>query len=679
MAQVHFPGIDALRGLAVLAVIAYHADHGWLSGGFVGVDVFFVISGYVISHAMVGVRDLGPGSFLASFYARRVGRIVPALLVCLLVTSLLEAMLVPASWEGRFNRDTVALAYWGFANLALMRSGEDYFSAGPEFNPFTHTWSLGVEEQFYLLFPILFFLWLSRGRWPDWRGRVAAAFLAVLAFASLACSVYLSLADPKVAYFSVLSRVWELAAGALLFQHHQTRRIVADSRFKDAQLLLCMGGLAASFAFSDSSRFPIPWALLPVACTLGLLDAVVSGAARRTWLEQRALVATGRWSYSLYLWHWPVFVLFRWTCGLDTLPLKLTALAMSFALALASYRWVELPLRRRLSAGRPVRVILAGVASVALASLLGLGIHEARHVLSMSVTTDCEVWNPYRTYAREGNSGPCKIVREQQGLTAQGRRSTYVPGECEVSGAVPRIFVTGNSHSVAYTRMVTRLVAEHGYTVHMYYEFGCSFAHLTGSGSRVGQNCQPFFDGMLQDIQLKARPGDILFLPSLRTPRNYDEDLRSSVRQPAMTAALEEAQRSLEPMARAGARVVFEAPKPIFLSQAHRCSDWFNRMNPACSKGFEVGREKFLRFRAPVLEQMDRVKANLPNVSVWDPAPHLCPLDPCHAFQDGKPLFHDHDHVTAYANDVLYPSFRDHLRALWVLKPTAARPVQQAQ
>ena len=158
----YIPGIDGLRALAVVSVMIYHLVPGALPGGFVGVDVFFVISGYVVTGSMMRDAKLPFLEFIAAFYARRFRRIVPALVVCLCVTVLFSVALIPDAWLSNALRDTGLSAFFGLSNFTLVTGDDGYFATRSEFNPFTHTWSLAVEEQFYLLFPLVLYFGIHR-------------------------------------------------------------------------------------------------------------------------------------------------------------------------------------------------------------------------------------------------------------------------------------------------------------------------------------------------------------------------------------------------------------------------------------------------------------------------------------------------------------------------------------
>ena len=210
------PHIDGLRAIAVLAVILFHLDPAWLPGGFTGVDVFFVISGFVVSASVHRLPPLSLGQSMLRFYARRIRRIAPALLACLLLTAVASVLFIPESWLSEASDKTGLMAFFGFSNWVLAAIGNDYFAPKAEFNPYTHTWSLGVEEQFYLLFPLLFLAWARgvRGRW------ISLGLFALVSAASLLHAAVLGLreAPPSWAFYATSTRLWQLGVGVLLFQ-----------------------------------------------------------------------------------------------------------------------------------------------------------------------------------------------------------------------------------------------------------------------------------------------------------------------------------------------------------------------------------------------------------------------------------------------------------------------------
>jgi peptidoglycan/LPS O-acetylase OafA/YrhL len=648
----YIPGIDGLRAVAVLAVVLYHLDAALVPGGFAGVDVFFAISGYVVSSSLVNHGGRGLGEFLLTFYARRVTRIMPALVVCLAITSVLSVLFIPRSWLSESIPRTGLYAFFGLANYALVNAGDGYYAARAESNPFTHTWSLAVEEQFYLVYPLIFFVWLTcRGR-SGALGAIARSLLAVLVGLSLVVAWHQTTHDPDAAFYLIFSRFWELALGGLLYQlHHRGLLLPRSAAVAAACLLAGLALVLASFVLGKAAPFPFPMALLPVAGSLLVIAAVVGQArgqapsAFRTLLENPLALYVGKISYSLYLWHWPVLVLLRWTIGLDTAAGTAAAVGLAAAASMASYHLVEMPVRRStwVRAGRRGTVLVAGLGTVALGAWIGATLFAHQDTLSLSVTRDVETWYPNAYPKPNANYGA-------------------------LSGTT--MFVVGDSHAVAYATMLRRLQDVDGLTVRTIDKAGCAVAPLLHPGI---ERCAAFVESALAEVEAAARPGDIVFLPGLRVPRLVDlpgddarilavVDHRAS---PApWLAALEEADRIVTRLEARSLRVIFEAQKPVFKALPYRCADWFNAMNPACAPGFSIERAFIEAYRLPITESLEALARRHPAMGVWDPLPALCPGRRCSAFDEGRPLYFDSDHLSAHGNQVAYRSFQPFLLAM---------------
>jgi peptidoglycan/LPS O-acetylase OafA/YrhL len=327
------PEVDGLRAVAVLAVIASHMK-GVLPGGFLGVDVFFVISGYVITTSLAKHPYDSAGDFFLGFYARRVKRILPALLVCVLGTAFVGSLFVdPETPAFASSMKTGLFSLFGFSNVFLYFESVDYFGSDAHLNIFTHTWSLGVEEQFYFVFPLLF--WLTGiGRLGS-KGRVAS--LAFLTVASLVLFTLQNQTDPSAAYYLVFSRFWELSLGCLV-------AIVLGGPSLNVPAVPWFGVLTmgAAFAFgAEDNPYTTPAAVVGTAiiiATLGPRDVLYRV------LTVKPVIWIGLISYSLYLWHWPVIAISRWTIGIDIVT-AVPQLMLMFALAAMSYLCIEKPLR----------------------------------------------------------------------------------------------------------------------------------------------------------------------------------------------------------------------------------------------------------------------------------------------------------------------------------------------
>lgn len=665
--------LDALRAIAVLAVMLFHLNPSWLPGGFVGVDIFFVLSGYVVSASLTGDSAKSLRDFTIRFYSKRILRIVPALLLCLVATAVLTTLFVPSSWLSNGSRETIWLAFFGVSNFSLMNSGDPYFSPRSEFNTATHTWSLGVEEQFYLVFPLIWFFWvrakgsLTKGgnittRWPG-------LLLIGLLLASSIFSAVVSQASPIVAYYAMPSRFWELCAGALLLASHRQGSFIAGRMWShDLQLALAVLLLGIAVVFSDKTLFPMPWALISVTGALTFIDAVMAPksetSAIRRLLGMWLLPAIGRVSYSLYLWHWPIYVLMRWTVGLDGATERVFAAAATFITAIASYQLLERPIRRNGALLRcaPWRVVAGGLVCVLLMALLADAVVARQYRFSLSQTKNFEVWYP--NIWKGTSSDGCR-VKVHKSQIVDGYLDISVREGCIAPEASRTLFVVGDSHATSLVTMLTRTAVEQNVRFALYNKPGCSFLSMM---EPTRTECLPFTNAAANEIIAKANPGDVVLLSSLRLPRlgnqwglfsEADVMARRNSDEARLerTAAQAEAAAFIARAERVGLRVVFSAPTPIFRAPAFRCSDWFNKRNPVCEPGLEMPRTFLQDYRQPVLDAYRELGTKYPSLRIWDAFPVLCPDQTCSVWRDGMPIFMDGDHLSGYGNLLVYDSF----------------------
>jgi peptidoglycan/LPS O-acetylase OafA/YrhL len=389
------PDIDGLRAVAVLAVLGYHAFPAVIPGGFVGVDVFFVISGFLITTLIL--EDLQTGSFsLLGFYQRRVRRIFPALSVVLLATWLCGWQVLLAGEYQQLGRHLAAGA--GFvANLVLWQE-TGYFDTAAESKPLLHLWSLGIEEQFYLLWPLLLL--------GLWRARAALGrSLLLMGLASLLLCLVLAQVDAQQAFFSPLTRFWELLAGtSLAWGQRQARRLAAGlemptppgQRLQSWRTLRPFGlaladGLSGlglllillSVMALDRERvYPGAWTLLPVLGTV-LLILAGAGAAGNRLLARPWLVGIGLISYPLYLWHWPALSFLRIQDEAAGPGRVLAALLLALLLAGLTWRWIERPCRQGGQGARKAGLLVLAMALLGTMGLFAwpgsrLAAHSAR-------------------------------------------------------------------------------------------------------------------------------------------------------------------------------------------------------------------------------------------------------------------------------------------------------------
>lgn len=371
--------IQGLRGIAVLLVVLYHLDVHWLSGGYIGVDIFFVISGYLITGHLIESLDSGRFSFL-DFYARRVRRIIPASLFVLFITTVISCLLMPPLLLPKILKESIATALY-IPNIFYAHQHTDYL-AETTLSPLLHYWSLGVEEQFYFIWPLLLFAcWRYRG---DKKNYLFLIMSGVILLSFLA-NLYLTTASQSWAFFLVFTRAWELGAGGLLaFALKKNLFSIRDSSSRIAALSGWMGVALLGYCavvYNENTVFPGSAAALPVAGAMLMLFAgATSGSSSllNKLMVNRPLQYLGMISYSLYLWHWPV-IIFTEEVWPDFSGVYFVAVlfVVSCVLADMTYRWIEGPFRHSSSrfyfpAKPALAVSMAGsVFIVALAGVYG--------------------------------------------------------------------------------------------------------------------------------------------------------------------------------------------------------------------------------------------------------------------------------------------------------------------
>jgi peptidoglycan/LPS O-acetylase OafA/YrhL len=330
------PEIDGLRAVAVLPVLMFHAHVPGFSGGYIGVDVFFVISGFLITTLLL--QDLEQGRLsLRGFYGRRARRILPALIVMLLATLPFAWMWMLPSQLADFGKHLVATVFF-MANVVRLLLDGSYFDTLAETKPLLHVWSLSVEEQFYFAYPLaLIVLWRLPRRW-------LVPALALCAAISFAMAVWAVEAKPRAAYYLLPTRAWELLAGAL------AATVCLRATFTPRPALALSGLAAILFAvvwLDEDSGIPGLAALLPVLGSVAILIHARAGSLTHRLLAFRPLVGIGLISYSLYLWHQPVLAFARLRLQSASSPWPAVGLlVLVFALSWASWRFVERPFRR---------------------------------------------------------------------------------------------------------------------------------------------------------------------------------------------------------------------------------------------------------------------------------------------------------------------------------------------
>ena len=504
------PEIDGLRALAVISVIIDHFDKALLPSGYLGVDIFFVISGYVISSSLYNNSARHFADFIVGFYSRRVKRLVPALILCVLSTSLLICLFDPN--PGGSLR-TGERALFGLSNIFLLKQATDYFGASAQLNAFTHTWSLGVEEQFYVFFPIIF--WLTGFTRRHSKGlRNLIGVLGLLALFSLILFVRESMIQSPAAFYLMPARFWELSAGSLIFvvlNRAQSFLIHFVKQMPSLAMLLALG--AALFVPPQYSVYTTIAVVLLTAFLITSLHPLTVGY---NILAHPAAVYVGRISYSLYLWHWSVLVISRWTVGIHWWSAPLQAGLMVF-LAAMSYRYVESPMRR--AKWSPVRwkSVFYGIgASACAAGLLFIlaGPYGRRLYTGKAPNSVAGTKSLIDNYLLPDQSSSWR--GEQCVLSDNAQVGKIIPiNGCTLgnfSSAKHRVLVMGNSFSAAFVQAFDELVMTDQYSVTITSAWGASpVAGVPNSGpwNKAGNY---YWDEVAPALFSRLRSGDSVFL-----------------------------------------------------------------------------------------------------------------------------------------------------------------------
>jgi peptidoglycan/LPS O-acetylase OafA/YrhL len=629
----HFPyrpAVDGLRGVAVLAVLGFHAFPEQVSGGYVGVDVFFVISGFLITGIIA--RQLMQGDFsFADFYWRRVRRLFPALVLVLATTLALGwVLLFPDEFKQLGKHASAAAAF--LANFALWRES-GYFDTAAEFKPLLHLWSLGIEEQFYLLWPaVLVALWKRR--------TALLVVLSILVLASFALSVNWSHSAPVANFYWPVTRFWELGAGCLLALAMERPKNAAppasnDRRFLEVGCnLLALAGVALIVAsileFDTTTPFPGLPALLPVIGTLLILATPESAWFQRRVMGSRPLVWTGLISYALYLWHWPLLSFLNiLEAGPPPVAIRWIALGLSFLLAWITYRWIETPIRRRQS----LKINLRLTAAAAAAGIAGLVVFGSDGV-TQRFDSDIQALRhgPRRDelcYTRFGAAAPINYCRT-------------------TSARSPSILFVGDSRAHAIYEVAAPLLAP-AHSVMLLGRGGCP--PLLNVGIRGydpnEKDCEHIWQTFVRYAQ-QAKPkvvvvvGNGSFLitnPKIQLIRHGAAVLESR------EAVFEYGIRSLLTELTKFSRVIYLGEIPAF-STAPSCFLRAVRL-PTTECYPERDRDQVELAMAPYNRVMNRVQMVFPQVQMVDAIAVLCAANVCSQRPPGKPvLYSDAVHLS---------------------------------
>ena len=648
--------IDGLRAIAVLAVLIFHAGLGPVSGGFIGVDVFFVISGYLITSIIVSEASRGEFSF-AGFYERRIRRIIPALMTVIATSAVIGwYVLVPADYVD-FARSAIAAAAF-YSNFFFNDQAEDYFAPSADLQPLLHTWSLGVEEQFYLIAPFFILLLLGRlQRFRNWL--VGGVFLT-----SLAISVHGAQAGLPSAFYLLPSRAFELIIGMVLALGLTPG--IANRRLRQVAGVCGLGLIAtAALLFTDDTPFPGFAALVPC---LGAALLIHSGGHRDTWvyrmLATRPMVVVGKISYSLYLWHWPLLAYARYT-AVDPLTTqeRLGLLGLAFVLSVGTYYCIEQPVRQRrvfatrrqVFAGGGVALVTCLAVTLAIVGTRGVSTRLSPDVaeFARSIPTKYATASPC---LKEFSNGTCAIGDTHDGL--------------------PSFMLWGDSHARMLSKAIEEAAAHRSLSGFVNTHSGCMpLRDLAEVQPGRFQRCLGASNAARKLVSLGSLEHTILAGRWIGFIEKKKSDSKHVFRGPmAVQDFGRELRETVEMLREGGRSVTIVGPVPELQ---------FNlplAMTRAMMRGevedFSIPRQVFEADQAPILEALSALDA-MPRVRVLYPHLVLCNEVRCRTVEDGRPLYVDDDHLSPTGVKFIAKLLNDALAASSLKQEVVGRIEQQ--
>lgn len=639
--------INGLRAWAVVAVVLYHFGVPGFGGGFSGVDVFFAISGFLMTGIVVTGLEQKKGFSLAGFYLARARRIFPALIVLCLVLAVLGWFFMIAPDYRAFGTQVVAsLAF--VSNITFWKE-TGYFDASAYDKWLLHTWSLSVEWQFYLLLPLVL---LAAWKWRPGRATVTWV-LAIGLTASLALSILLTPRIPSAAFYLLPTRAWEMLAGGLVFLLGPG--LVLSSRWRLGFEATGFGMMLAAICLFDTSDAWPGWgALLPVAGTLLVLLAARSGSA---WTGHRVVQWLGTRSYSLYLWHWPIVVALAYLQFTRNFTTICVGIAAAMLLGHLSYRLIEAPARRRLTHWRLKTAATAlGVATMAVA-LPAAAIRAQDGIRGRFSPTVERVADEAFNFKPE----------RARCFTQRGVESA----SCMYGGTPLRAILLGDSHADAVTTALAAAVPPRGGGIMDWSYIRCPT--LMGVRSAAShyvaeQKCSAFLEWAVD--QLKQVPADVPLVIVNRTSSyavgakefwkaqaNVPSVYFSEPRDKADAAFLNEFTRGITDTA-----CLLAKDRPVYLVRP--IPEMGINVPEAMSRAMVLGRradigisvDEYHKRHDFVWAAQDAAHERC-GVRILDVLPYLCADGRCSASRDGRPLYYDQDHLSEFGNRLLVPMF----------------------
>lgn len=639
--------IQGLRGIAVLLVVLYHAGLPWLPGGYIGVDVFFVISGYLITGMLVREVQSNGRIDLPNFIARRARRLLPAALVLIGIVVAASVWIYPPLERADIVSAARAAALY-VANLWFTARAVDYLGGDAAINPMLHMWSLGVEEQFYLLWPLLIGLAAYRTRGEAAARRVWRMTL-VVSLVSFAACVWMTRTSQPWAFFVTPFRAWEFGLGALAYLAGP-RLQAAPAAWSQLAGWAGWAGAAAvvasAFALGHHTLFPGPWALLPAGGTamvllaLGAHQPARPGGMLRAALAFGPLARVGDVSYSWYLWHWPLIVMLPVLHPQAGPAGMLAAVALSYLAAEASYRWVERPFRVGHAARARPRLAVATALSATVVSAVALSVVHAR-------TVDAPVSARQQLFIDARNDTPGRLA---PGCHVRIRDTAVTACDAGDKAAERVVVLLGDSHAQHWYPALDALGAEQGWRLVSMTKSACPWVDTPVSVELAGFR-RPY--GECEVWRKEAVARTLALAPAAVV-------LASGSRYAGVDATQWEAgaRRTLKALEPSGATLVIvrDTPWPGF--NVPTCLARAEHRNADPERACTFAREAALAPGLPIHQAELRAAEGLSDLVSLDLLAHFCTDTTCSPANAGTVRYSDHSHLSASYARRLAPAFQ---------------------
>lgn len=630
------PDIDGLRAIAVLAVLFFHAGLPFFEGGYVGVDIFFVISGYLITSIILREIDQERFSIL-QFYERRFRRILPPLIVVVFLTLIAGLYLLPSDGILGLGYSAITTALMSSNMLFYFESG--YFGGAAEMKPLLHTWSLAVEEQFYIFFPLVLIFISKRNKAHYLR------YFLILGFLSLIACILLTQLKPSAAFYWIPTRTWELLIGSLL-----ALKVFPELSKSSSEAVSLTGAglvLAAIFTYDAQTPFPGYTAILP---TLGTALIIYAGGGQTPWVNRflsvKPVVFIGLISYSLYLWHWPIIVYTKiWNISHpDYLTISLMLLII-MGVSILSWKFIEGPMRQKRFLAQQKPLLTASLIVMSLMVVFGWGLVREG---SQSQTKD-PLWKKWNSCQKVSQR-----LRNQQGLCSIG-----------ASQGEPEFLLWGDSHAKALASGVNLSAQEAGVQGSIATRSACP--PLTSIG-RPGKGACPQFNQSVLNFLAESPHIHTVILGGRWALSAQGTRYKQEYGQPVQLIDLK-SEQAVESFNEIQAQTLFEKGFIRTLKKLHELGkkviivsgipevglDVPHALNSAYLRGLNVDQsiapswEEYQLRQKEVSSFLQQVSAQ-PGVKVIHPASKLCQQNSCQVEAEGQALYRDDDHLSTWGS-----------------------------